>query len=174
MTGSLFNNYLVTNLEMSQSIANGTFTVKNTGIPQDNIAITAYSASYYTQLSGLGLSNQMYPSWGQLYAARPSITSVLISPTYEQTGYNTFNVVFTATTSEGSLINVDTNVTVLGAYSYSVGHVYYHNTFSITISSGTNSNYFTITPCNTILNININSLYPTASPNQRYLIGSFD
>ena len=169
MTGSLFNNYLVTNLEMSQSIANGTFTVKNTGIPQDNIAITAYSASYYTQLSGLGLSNQMCPSWGQLYAANASLIKVTINPEVNYYSLGGYYVIYVTC---GNSLFVDTNVVCRCAISYTTLVRSFNIISNITIVNGDGVGSISMSTDVTAVNyVNILSISPLCSSTQRYLIG---
>jgi len=167
MTGSLFNTSLVTNLELSQSIANGIFTVNNTGIPQDNKIVTAYSASYYTQLTNLGYPSNQCPTWQDLYAAAVSRTPITINPSGILVD-GVYNV--RVKTSSISGVAVDVNCYCEVVY-YSGVMTSNYMTQLLTIASGDTQQLFPITSATHIQYVSIYLISPTASPTQRYIAG---
>lgn len=164
MTGSLFNNYLVTNLEMSQSIAEGIFLSRHTGIPQDNKIITAQSASYFAQLSNIGIPNTMCPTWNQIYVARVGLVTLTINLSAQYTG----SVWHLIASTDGTALN--TTIAVSGKYYYYYGGTLHTNQpFTITVSSGDTTNYTVVTSNPTYAYMT--SISPDSSTSQKYLMG---
>jgi len=169
LTGSLFPNNLVTYLEVSQSVVNGIF-LGGAAIPQTNTCITAYSASVLLEINSLYLPNNQCPTWGQLYAARPTLSNVTVVPTYAAAGgYKQYLI----TVSTNGSIAVDTNVTSLISYSYNnINGDYVSSNLVLTIPSGSYYTSSYVSPLYSKPSVNITYLSPLSSIDQKYLIGN--
>ena len=167
MTGSAFPNSLVTYLEVSQSVVNGIF-LGGSAIPQTNTCITAYSASVLLEINSLYLPNNQCPTWGQLYAARPTLTPVTITPTYSiASGYKQYLI-----TVSGN-IAVDTPVAATVNYNYTnSGGKNANGIIVLTIPSGSSYTSSYVSPLYSAPNVSISNLSPAASTDQYYLIGN--
>lgn len=174
MTGSAFTNYLTTYLEASQSIVNGTFTAKTTGIPQTNYAITAGDAMKYMNINSLPMTSNQYPTWGQIYASRPAITPIyIIASAYSEGGTN-YLYDITISTTEGDF--VDTNVS---AYVYINYTTLYGkpatSTLHLTIPNGSRISPVTVLgPLYGHVTVNLGSISPLSSIDQQYLNGQYE
>ena len=167
MTGSAFTNYLTTYLEASQSISNGTFSRRSSGIPQTNYAITAGDAMKYMNINSLPMTSNQYPTWGQLVAAKPTNVPVYITSHLQDTGDNFYNLYIN--TIGG--VNVDTDVTgSVYVNSYDVHNNPVTRTVKLSIPSGSNTS-----PANYTYYINpvayLGTITPLSSADQVYYNG---
>lgn len=174
MTGSAFTNYLTTYLEASQSISNGTFSLRSPGIPQTNYAITAGDAMKYMNINSLPITSNQCPTWGQIYTSRPTITPIYI--------------IASAYSEEGTDYQYDITISIIGSDYFvdtDVSAYVYINSTTLEGKPVTSTQYLTIQngarispvtvlyPLYGSVTVNLGSISPLSSIDQQYLNGQY-